>query len=115
MVRMTKLFAYDDLQTEEVQLAIFGRKLIGQEDVLPGYKLVRVVVRHPDIIEQLGKNIQLLVTYTGLRRNLIKGTIFKVTWPELLAADQYEMKEYKRVSAVLLSGKMAWFYITKYT
>ncbi len=34
------LFSYGTLQSESVQLETFGRKLEGEPDTLPGYRLV---------------------------------------------------------------------------
>lgn len=113
MIKTAKLFSYDNLQFGETQLNIFGRKLVGQPDVLPGYRLSELIIRDPHIMRVSGKIIHIMVRYTGQRRNLIKGTLFKVTWPELLAADLYEAEDYKRVSAVLLSGALAWIYVSK--
>ena len=110
---MAKLFSYNNLQFGEDKLNIFGRRVEGQTDVLPGYRLSELISRDPHIMRVSGKIIHIMVRYTGQRRNLIKGTLFKVTWAELLAADRYEAEDYKRVSAVLLSGALAWIYVSK--
>ena len=34
---MVTLFSYGTLQDKKVQIANFGRELVGREDVLPGY------------------------------------------------------------------------------
>ncbi|TMH53138.1 MAG: hypothetical protein E6H60_04520 [Betaproteobacteria bacterium] len=42
----------------------------------------------------------------------MSGTVFEITNAELAAADQYEqVATYKRVAAMLASGKRAWVYI----
>ncbi len=45
----------------------------------------------------------------------IKGTVFEITEEELQLADKYEPANYKRVKAVLESGKEAWIYIAAET
>jgi Gamma-glutamyl cyclotransferase, AIG2-like len=41
----------------------------------------------------------------------VTGTVFEITEAELARADQYEIAAYKRVVAVLASGKQAWMYV----
>jgi gamma-glutamylcyclotransferase (GGCT)/AIG2-like uncharacterized protein YtfP len=42
----------------------------------------------------------------------VSGTVFEITDAELAAADQYEqLAAYKRVAAMLASGKQAWVYV----
>jgi gamma-glutamylcyclotransferase (GGCT)/AIG2-like uncharacterized protein YtfP len=41
----------------------------------------------------------------------VAGTVFEITQQELLAADEYEVSDYKRVLVTLKSGIDAWVYI----
>ena len=41
----------------------------------------------------------------------IAGTVFEITAQELVAADEYEVADYKRVSVPLKSGISAWVYV----
>jgi gamma-glutamylcyclotransferase (GGCT)/AIG2-like uncharacterized protein YtfP len=41
----------------------------------------------------------------------VKGKVYKITESELIAADAYEVSDYKRVGVRLRSGKQAWVYI----
>ena len=42
----------------------------------------------------------------------MSGTVFEITDAELAAADRYEqLAAYKRVAAMLASGKQAWVYV----
>ena len=42
----------------------------------------------------------------------MSGTVFEIADVELAAADQYEqLAAYKRVAAMLASGKQAWMYV----
>ena len=52
------------------------------------------------------------VTFNGRNDSRVSGTVFEITNAELAAADQYEqVATYKRVAAMLASGKRAWVYI----
>jgi gamma-glutamylcyclotransferase (GGCT)/AIG2-like uncharacterized protein YtfP len=42
----------------------------------------------------------------------VSGTVFEITDAELAAADEYErLAAYKRIAAMLASGKQAWVYV----
>lgn len=104
------LFSYGTLQTEEVQLATFGRRLEGQPDSLAGYCLMTIQILDQDFVAKSGatqRNIQ----FTGVSSDLVEGTVFTVTRQELEQADAYEPAEYKRVRVQLRSGLSAWVYL----
>jgi hypothetical protein len=46
-----------------------------------------------------------------LRHGAFAGTVFEITAQELVAADEYEVADYKRVRVVLKSGASAWVYV----
>ncbi|WP_373890105.1 gamma-glutamylcyclotransferase [Massilia sp. DJPM01] len=46
-----------------------------------------------------------------MAENRVAGTVFEVTNDELVHADRYEVSDYKRVSALLSSGRTAWVYV----
>jgi len=95
------IFSYGSLQQAQVQLATFGRRLRGTDDMLAGYDIVRSADgRHAN------------VTLTGRPSDRVPGTAFEVTDAELAAADVYERREgYQRIAAVLASGTEAWVYV----
>ena len=103
---MENLFSYGTLQSEKIQLDLFGRMLQGQPDRLSGYKkeLIKIKV-NPGIEEHV------TIIYTGDGSDGIEGTIFSLTKDELRKADEYETKAYKRIKALLRSGLSAWVYV----
>ena len=48
--------------------------------------------------------------FNGRNDSRVRGTVFEVSEGELAEADRYEPAGYKRVSAMLASGKEAWVY-----
>ena len=106
-----KLFSYGTLRYESVQLSTFGRKLIGQPDVLSGYKLSQLTINVPHVVATSGEAVHPILVATGEQQDKVDGIVFEVTLKELSLADQYEVAEYKRESVVLLSGTNAWVYV----
>jgi gamma-glutamylcyclotransferase (GGCT)/AIG2-like uncharacterized protein YtfP len=107
---MELLFSYGTLQQKNVQLAIFGRELDGKKDVLPGYILSELKITDERVLKESGKDIHLILHYTGNSKDEVIGTVFQITKEELLQADDYEVDEYVRVSAELKSGLNCWIY-----
>jgi hypothetical protein len=109
---MPLLFSYGTLQLEDVQLRTFGRRLYGERDELPGYEPSLVAIEDPGVIAKLGRTHHDNVTFNGIEESRVSGTVFDVTDAELARSDEYEAAyAYKRISAVLVSGKEAWVYV----
>jgi gamma-glutamylcyclotransferase (GGCT)/AIG2-like uncharacterized protein YtfP len=104
------LFSYGTLQQEGVQMAQFGRKLSGEADALVGWKQQMVEITDPDVLAKSGKAFHPIVM-PGRKDDQVPGMVFEITAAELAAADNYEVSDYKRVSALLASGKTAWVYV----
>ena len=101
---MPLLFSYGTLQEENIQLSTFGRRLIGQRDELPRYE--------PSSVE-IGTMRYANVTFNENEESRVPGMVFEVTDAELASADEYEEPVfYKRVLAVLASGREAWVYVS---
>lgn len=96
-----QLFTYGTLQNEEVQQAVFRRKLYGDFDALPGYQLSTELVagRYP-LIERGSDDM-----------TKVRGMVFEVTGEELTMAESYEGDAYKRIKVTLDSGKRAWVFV----
>ena len=105
------LFSYGTLQLEAVQLANFGRRLTGKPDVLGGFTTVEIQIDDETTVSLSGKTHHPIAQFTGRPSDTISGTVYEVTPEEIEKADKYEVPEYKRVSAVLESGKRAWVYV----
>jgi Gamma-glutamyl cyclotransferase, AIG2-like len=105
------LFSYGTLQLESVQLATFGRKLVGTADGLPGYEQSLVEIDDTSVVATSRRTHHPIVRFTGSESDVVYGTVFEVTEDELQYADAYEVRNYKRVSVTLLSGVRAWVYV----
>ena len=109
---MPLIFSYGTLQQEEVQLSTFARLLQGQRDELPGFEPSLVKIENPQLIATSGRTHHDNVTFNGRSDSCVSGTVFEITEAELVAADRYEkVAAYKRISAVLASGKQASVYV----
>jgi hypothetical protein len=107
------LFAYGTLQTEAVQLSLFGRKLDGKEDALPQYRLMIVRIEDENFVAASGSADHRNLQFTGNPSDFVEGTAFAVTKSELLQADAYEPAGYTRTLVQLRSGLKAWVYLDK--
>ena len=106
-----RLFSYGTFQQEEVQKELFGRRLIGLPDALPGYASQMLEITDPDVLTTSGERFHPVVVHTGDGADQVPGTVFAITPQELEAADRYEVSDYRRVEAVLASGAEAWVYV----
>ncbi len=105
------LFSYGTLQQRDVQLATFGRELSGSADQLVGFHQSMVKIEDAEVVKTSGKTHHPIVKQTGKTEHRVAGTVFEVTAQELTNADTYEVSDYKRVSALLASGRTAWVYV----
>jgi len=109
---MPLLFSNGTLQQENVQLSTFERLLQGQRDELLEFEPSLVKIEDPQVVATSGKTHHANVTFNGRNDSRVSGTVFEITDAELAAADQYEqLAAYKRVAAMLASGKQAWVYV----
>ncbi len=107
------LFSYGTLQKDNVQLRLFGRSLNGVKDTLTGYKVSPIEITDEAFLAKGDGKFQKIATLTNDQNDSIEGTVFKVTNEELLHADKYEPRDYKRFQVELKSGKKAWIYVAK--
>jgi len=107
---MELLFSYGTLQQKNVQLANFGRELVGKKDSLPGYVLGDIVITDERVIRESGKSVHQILKRVPNQEDRVLGTVFEITPEELMQADDYEVDDYKRVSAQLSSGVTCWIY-----
>lgn len=108
---MALLFSYGTLQQESVQLATFGRRLVGSADLLVGFAQSMVKIEDQEVVATSGKTHHPIVKFSDNAGDRVQGTVLEVTESELEHADAYEVDAYKRVSAKLASGKQAWVYV----
>lgn len=107
---MPLLFSYGTLQLEEVQRATFGRLLKGERDELVGFEQGLVRITDPYVVKMSGKEMHSIVRFNGDEGGRVSGMVFELTEEELRKADEYETKDYVRISTKLASGKEAWVY-----
>lgn len=107
---MPLLFSYGTLQQKNVQLANFGRELVGSKDALPHYVVGSVTITDERVLKESGKAVHPILKFTGHAADEVQGTVFEVTDAELAQADDYEVDDYERVSATLKSGRTCWIY-----
>lgn len=105
-----RLFAYGTLQTEAVQISVFGRRLDAKPDALVGYCLTMIEVQDQSFLAHTGA-VQRSLQHTGNTSDFVEGSVFALTQNEIEQADAYEPAEYKRVQVRLRSGVDAWVYI----
>lgn len=108
---MALLFSYGTLQQEGVQLATFGRRLVGSADFLLGFAQSMVKIEDQAVVTTSGKTHHPIVKLSDHAGDRVQGTAYEVTDVELEHADAYEVDAYQRVSAMLASGKQAWVYV----
>lgn len=108
---MHYLFSYGTLQLKSVQLANFGRELTGKPDALLQYRIEQVEITDPRVLAESGQQFHPILRFTGNHEDEVEGMVFEVTQQELEKADDYEVSDYKRVSAVLKSGIQCWVYV----
>jgi len=106
---MERLFSYGTLQQTDVQLATFGRVLSTTQDSLPNYSLEQLKISDENVVATSGKLFHPIAI--PLSGSSIHGVVVEITSEELVQSDTYEVKEYKRVSAMLSSGITAWVYV----
>lgn len=108
-----RLFSYGTLQTEPVQLSTFGRRLDGNPDALPGYRLRMIQITDEQFVATSGAEYHRNLEFTGNASDSVEGTVFAVTQQELEEADAYEPDGYVRVRVKLRSGTEAWVYLNQ--
>ncbi len=107
-----KLFSYGTLRYETVQLSTFGRKLNACVYALVGYKLSQLQILDPDVVAVSGEDVHPILVATNDKDDQVPGMVFDVTLEEIMLADQYEVADYCRVKAKLVSGDFAWVYVS---
>ena len=111
MTEHVQLFSYGTLQLERVQWETFGRKLEGNGDALLGFKQTVLEITDPEVLNISGERFHPIVVASSDPTDTVAGTVFWITPEELSAADRYEVADYQRVEAGLVSGGRAWVYV----
>lgn len=107
------LFSYGTLQQADVQRATFGRLLHGDADALSGYRRSLLKIEDAQVVATSGQAYHPIVEYSGDPADTVPGTVFAISAEELRQADAYEVDDYERVEAPLVSGRRAWVYVKR--
>jgi len=107
---MPLLFSYGTLQQDKVQLATFGRLLVGHPGELVGFEQSLFKIEDSEFVATSGKSHHAIVKFNGKDESRISGMVFELTEDELISADEYEPAGYKRILTILASGEQAWVY-----
>lgn len=110
---MPNLFSYGTLQKEQVQLETFGRILMGEQDILVGYRLKILEITDPEVLRKRDQKYHPILEYSGNAADEVEGVLFEVSNEEILQADDYEVDDYKRIETVFKSGKKGFIYVGK--
>lgn len=105
------LFSYGTLRLPEVQMAVFGRLIEGEEDALSGWRTEMVEITDPDVLAKSGERFHPITLPSADPADIVAGTVFRVTEADIWAADAYEVSDYVRTSVRLRSGLFAWTYV----
>jgi gamma-glutamylcyclotransferase (GGCT)/AIG2-like uncharacterized protein YtfP len=105
------LFSFGTLRQLEVQSSVFGRKLEGRSDRLPGYRLTTVKIADPEVVRISGSGEHPMLQVSDDPNDYVDGTVFEITDEELSAVDAYEDHSYVRVPVTLSSGVRCWAYL----
>jgi gamma-glutamylcyclotransferase (GGCT)/AIG2-like uncharacterized protein YtfP len=105
------LFSYGTLQKEKVQLELFGKTLHGLTDVLSGYRTVQIEIKDQAVLSTSEQRYHLIAVPSNDKNDFINGIVLELTEEELHIADEYETEDYKRIRAMLESGKESWVYV----
>lgn len=110
---MPCLFSYGTLQKEQVQMETFGRILIGEQDILTGYRLEMLEITDPEVLRKSSQKFHPVLKFSGNPEDEIKGILFEITEEEILHADEYEVDDYQRIETVFKSGRSGFVYVGK--
>lgn len=105
------LFSYGTLQLPDVQRSTFGRELDGRPDAIIGYDLDYVTITDPQVVAVSGSDRHPILRRSDAQDAFVPGTVFTIGAAELVAADDYEVDAYRRISVPLRSGARAWVYV----
>lgn len=108
--RLHWLFSYGTLQQADVQIELFGRRLDGEPDALTGFVVGTLQITDEAVVALSGEEVH-LVLRRGRSGDRIAGMALAVTNAELIAADDYETDDYRRITATLESGREAFVYV----
>src|ERR1700761_3036044 len=80
-----RLFSYGTLQLESVQLASFGRRLVGRRDAMRGFRKDLVEITDTEVIAKSGERFHPIVVASSRCDDEVEGMVFEITAAPLAA------------------------------
>ena len=105
-----RVFSYGTLRQENVQQALYGRKVETTDDVLEGWRLDWVEITDPEVIAASGSDRHPILR-KGDAQDRVIGAYLQLTDEELATTDAYEVEDYSRILIKLASGVEAFVYV----
>lgn len=105
-----RVFAYGTLRQENVQQALYGRKVETTDDALEGWRLDWVNITDPEVIAASGAHRHPILR-KGDAQDMVVGAYLRLTDEELATTDEYEVEDYSRIVVNLASGVEAFVYV----
>ena len=99
---------------EQVQLDTFERILTGKKDMLKRYRIGKIIITDAEVIKSSGTDIHPILEYTGDDEDFVEGTLYELSDEEILKADRYEVKDYKRSELLFESGENGFVYLKRF-
>jgi gamma-glutamylcyclotransferase (GGCT)/AIG2-like uncharacterized protein YtfP len=105
-----RVFSYGTLRQENVQQALYGRKVETTDDALEGWRLDWVKITDPEVIAASGSHRHPILR-KGDAQDKVIGAYLQLTDEELATTDAYEVEDYSRIMVTLASGVEAFVYV----
>ncbi len=105
------LFSYGTLNSSEVQIQYYGRKLKVKNDKLSGYKLNGLEFEDVSVIDKSKATIYPVAIKSKEQNDKIDGIVFEITGEELIQTDKRKVSNFKRVLEKTESGSLVWVYV----
>lgn len=105
----TMVFSYGSFTQPRVHRKVYGRRLIGRLDSLPGYRLTLIEVPS-DTSGVIGLTSQPAATL-GDEDDVIAGMLYEINDLELAAVDAVNSGTFVREWVTLTSGESAWVFV----
>ncbi|RRD47365.1 SulP family inorganic anion transporter [Arachnia propionica] len=107
----TQVFSYGVFTQDHVHKEVYGRRLSGHLDSLPGYRLTLIDVPDPSV-GTLGVDRQ-PAAVPGNEDDLIAGMRYEIGESELAAIEEVNHPLFEKVWVKLASGEEAWVFVAK--
>lgn len=107
-----QLFSYGVFTQPAVHRRVYGRRLVGTLDALPGYRL-RFVNVADETSDLLRLRRQPAAVPTGDDADVVAGMLYEVSNLELAAVDAVNSALFERVWVELASGESAWVFVAR--